>query len=262
VISYQYDSDGIRVSSTVNGVKTEYLVDKNLPYAQVLEERVNNGLTASYVYGIDLISQQRGSEKSFYLVDGLGSTRGLTDAGGVVVDRYSYDAFGNLIGSTNNVENNYLFAGEQFDRGLGDYYLRARYYDSDTGRFTRRDSYAGSISEPLTLHKYIYTNDNPVNGVDPSVLSTISETFSILNLFDQLVVRGYTVLSHLAPVAIDLAKAWAWAVIIGGAGVALLVLEETNRDSETSVRVVPDEAYDDKRNDLNQMRLQLQDAHE
>ncbi|MCL1475928.1 RHS repeat domain-containing protein, partial [Argonema antarcticum] len=78
VISYQYDSDGIRVSSTVNGVKTEYLVDKNLPYAQVLEERVNNGLTAGYVYGLDLISQQRGSEKSFYLVDGLGSTRGLT----------------------------------------------------------------------------------------------------------------------------------------------------------------------------------------
>jgi len=167
VISYRYDSDGIRVSSTVNGVKTEYLVDKNLPYAQVLEERVNNGLTASYVYGNDLISQQRGSEKSFYLVDGLGSTRGLTDAGGVVTDRYSYDGFGNLIGVCGGTDNNYLFAGEQFDRGLGDYYLRARYYDTDTGRFTRRDSYEGRLGEPVTQHKYLYGNANPVNYIDP-----------------------------------------------------------------------------------------------
>lgn len=168
VISYQYDSDGIRVSSTVNGVKTEYLVDKNLPYAQVLEERVNNGLTAAYVYGNDLISQQRGSEKSFYLVDGLGSTRGLTNQSGIVTDTYAYDAFGNLISSTNNVQNNYLFAGEQFDKNLGDYYLRARYYDTDTGRFTRRDSYEGSIFDQVSQHKYLYANANPVNLVDPS----------------------------------------------------------------------------------------------
>nr|WP_275994432.1 RHS repeat-associated core domain-containing protein [Argonema antarcticum] len=175
VISYGYDSDGIRVSSTVNGVKTEYLVDKNLPYAQVLEERVNNGLTAGYVYGNDLISQQRGSEKSFYLVDGLGSTRGLTNGSGVVTDRYSYDGFGNLIGSGGNTENNYLFAGEQFDKNLGDYYLRQRYYDTDTGRFTRRDSYEGSIGEPVTLHKYLYANANPVNFIDPTGLFTLSE---------------------------------------------------------------------------------------
>uniref|UniRef100_UPI00201224AD RHS repeat-associated core domain-containing protein n=1 Tax=Argonema antarcticum TaxID=2942763 RepID=UPI00201224AD len=185
VISYQYDSDGVRVSSTVNGVKTEYLVDKNLPYAQVLEERVNNGLTAGYVYGNDLISQQRGSEKSFYLVDGLGSTRGLTNGSGVVTDRYSYDAFGNLIGSTNNVQNNYLFAGEQFDKSLGDYYLRARYYDTDTGRFTRRDSYEGRLREPLTLHKYLYGNASPINFTDPSGLFSIQEgiaTTAILSI--------------------------------------------------------------------------------
>lgn len=137
-----------------------------------MEERVNNGLTAGYVYGNDLISQQRGSEKSFYLVDGLGSTRGLTNASGVVTDRYSYDAFGNLIGSGGNTENNYLFAGEQFDKNLGDYYLRARYYDTDTGRFTRRDTWEGNINDPISLHKYLYTNGNPVNQIDPSGLAT------------------------------------------------------------------------------------------
>ncbi len=101
-------------------------------------------------------------------MDGLGSTRGLTNASGVVTDRYSYDAFGNLIGSAGSTENNYLFAGEQFDRGLGDYYLRARYYDESIGRFTKRDSFEGRLEEPVTLHKYLYANDNPVTLVDPS----------------------------------------------------------------------------------------------
>jgi YD repeat-containing protein len=41
-IFYSYDADGVRVSKTVNGLTTEYLVDKNLPYAQVLEESVND----------------------------------------------------------------------------------------------------------------------------------------------------------------------------------------------------------------------------
>jgi YD repeat-containing protein len=49
------------------------------------------------------------------LVDGLGSTRGLTDSAGNVTNTYSYDAFGNLIASAGNVENDYLFAREQFD---------------------------------------------------------------------------------------------------------------------------------------------------
>jgi YD repeat-containing protein len=41
-ISYAYDADGVRVSKTVNGVKTEYLVDKNRDYAQVLGGEVND----------------------------------------------------------------------------------------------------------------------------------------------------------------------------------------------------------------------------
>jgi len=174
-ISYEYDADGVRVGKTVNGVKTEYLVDKNRDYAQVLEERVNDVLSASYVYGLDLISQERGNEDSFYLVDGLGSTRGLTDSNGVVTDSYSYDAFGNLIASSGSTDNDYLFAGEQFDEGVGQYYLRERYYDFGTGRFTRRDSYEGGLSDPMSRHDYLYTHANPVNFTDPTGFYTLGE---------------------------------------------------------------------------------------
>ncbi|MEA5471827.1 RHS repeat-associated core domain-containing protein [Spirulina sp. 06S082] len=172
IVNYVYDDDNIRVSETVGGEMRSYLLDKNRPYAQVLAEYNNGNLDASYVYGLDLISQERGSVDSYYLVDGLGSTRGLTDENGNVTDVYHYDAYGNLTDSVGNSENDYLFAGEQFDESLDQYYLRQRYYDPSVGRFTRRDTYEGDNFDPITLHKYLYAGANPINGIDPSGLFT------------------------------------------------------------------------------------------
>ena len=55
VIDYAYDHDGIRIGRTVNGTEiTSYVVDKNRPYAQVLEEEhlsdSSGNITDSYVY--------------------------------------------------------------------------------------------------------------------------------------------------------------------------------------------------------------------
>jgi len=170
-IEYRYDADGVRVASIVDGVETRYLIDTNQPHAQVLEEYTSDGtVRASYTYGLDLVSQERGSDRSFYYVDGLGSTRGLTNANGNVSDTYNYDAYGNLIGAAGSTVNNYLYAGEQYDPNLDDYYLRARYYDSETGRFSARDPFEGILMEPLSLAKYPYVHGNPVNAIDPSGL--------------------------------------------------------------------------------------------
>ncbi|MEG3928593.1 putative Ig domain-containing protein [Microcoleus sp. T3_D1] len=170
-IEYRYDADGVRVATIVNGQETRYLIDSNQPHAQVLEEYSPNGnLQASYVYGLDLVSTERGSDRAFYHVDGLGSTRALTNGAGNAIDTYTYDAYGNLIGRTGNTVNNYLYAGEQYDPNLGDYYLRARYYDTETGRFSGRDPFEGLLTEPLSLAKYPYVHGNPVNATDPTGL--------------------------------------------------------------------------------------------
>ncbi|WP_249070113.1 putative Ig domain-containing protein [Argonema antarcticum] len=181
---YKYNPDGIRVATIVNGQETRYLIDANQAYAQVLEEYTPGGaVQASYVYGKDLISQNRGGVRSFYHVDGLGSTRALTNASGVVTDTYDYGAYGNLLGSVSNTINNYRFAGEQFDPYLGDYYLRRRYYDSDSGRFTTTDPFEGVMTEPLSRAKYPYVHGNPVNAIDPSGLFSITEnTATQLNI--------------------------------------------------------------------------------
>jgi RHS repeat-associated protein len=183
-VNIVYDGDGNRVQKTVAGVTTKYLVDTQNPtgYAQVVYETITGNTTQpfdsarTYVYGLELISKYRQfvannqgqTQISYYVYDGHGSVRALTSTTGVVTDTYDYDAFGNLIHQTGSTPNNYLFAGEQFDPDLGLYYNRARYLNTNTGRFWSMDSYEGDSASPISLHKYLYTGDEPVDRSDPT----------------------------------------------------------------------------------------------
>jgi RHS repeat-associated protein len=176
-IEFEYDHQGIRVAIKQNGEETRFLIDKNQQqYAQVIEEYQPNGtVDKSYIHGIDLISQEDANGRIYYQVDGLGSTRLLTDNNGAIVVEYDYDAYGNLTRKVGDADNNYLFAGEQFDDAVDGYYLRARYYDPATGRFASTDPFEGYLDQPVTLHDYLYGNANPVNFVDPSGEVTLGE---------------------------------------------------------------------------------------
>jgi RHS repeat-associated protein len=59
-----------------------------------------------------------------------------------------------------------LYSGEQFDSKIGQQYLRQRYYDPATGRFNRLDPFFGNLTDPQSLHKYLYTHADPINGID------------------------------------------------------------------------------------------------
>nr|WP_322712654.1 putative Ig domain-containing protein [Nostoc sp. ChiSLP03a]MDZ8213882.1 putative Ig domain-containing protein [Nostoc sp. ChiSLP03a] len=191
-VKYAYNDQGIRVSSSTNGVETRYLLDEVQASPQVLEEYgINDSIQISYVYGNDLISQIQAEQTTYYHVDGLGSTTELTDAIGTVVSRYRYDAFGDKLSEMGNVNNKYLFAGEQFDPSLGDYYLRDRYYDTNSGRFIRRDIYEGSTDDPLSLHKYVYAHSNPVVLTDPSGLITKMDLVAAFKVADILLTLAF-----------------------------------------------------------------------
>lgn len=168
ITAYHYNPNGIRDRKTEGGTTTHFIVDENRDYAQVLEEVVGGTAQVSYSYGHDLISQNRAGATSFYHYDGLGSTRALSNASGSLTDTYDYEAFGEVLSKTGTTENRYLFTGEQFDGSLNQYYLRARYYDQGVGRFTQMDTWAGRNFDPITLHKYVYGNADPVNYVDPT----------------------------------------------------------------------------------------------
>jgi RHS repeat-associated protein len=154
--------------------------DKNpTGFPQVLDEVVNGAVTRTYTYGRQLISENQlinGTwTPSFYGYDGHGDVRFLANSAGTVTDSYIFDSFGAQIGSTGTTANTYLYSGERFDQNIGLYHLRARYYNQATGRFETMDRVAGNIFDPATLHKYVYTKNNPVNRIDPSGNAAIEE---------------------------------------------------------------------------------------
>lgn len=129
----------------------------------------------TYVRGDELLSMERGEEKWYYVYDGHGNTERLVDETGKTTDQYVYDAYGNLLVSEGDTENEFLYCGEQYNVLTGLYYLRARYMNPGTGTFISEDAYAGRIHEPVTLHKYLYANDNPVRYIDPSGYMSLGE---------------------------------------------------------------------------------------
>jgi RHS repeat-associated protein len=180
-VTMVYDGDGNRVKKIVSGVTTQYLIDDLNPtgYPQVVEELTSGAVSRTFTYGLQRISQNQLVSNtwtpSFYGYDGLGTVRQLTNSSGTITDTYDYDAFGNKINSTGTTPNDFLYRGEEFDSDLSLYYLRARYMNPLTGRFMSRDPLDGDFSEPLSLHKYLYADGDPVNRRDPSGLSDLVE---------------------------------------------------------------------------------------
>ena len=107
VESYTYDYAGNRTSKTVNETDTTYYVtDTSGGLSQVVAETDETGAaTAFYTRGEDLIRMEKGGKTCYYLYDGHGNVRILTSAAGLVTDRYSYDACGNLLEKEGDTEN-------------------------------------------------------------------------------------------------------------------------------------------------------------
>jgi RHS repeat-associated protein len=167
-VGYAYDGDGRRASKTVNGAATNYTYDTIAGLAYVLTE-TTGGNTTLYTYGADLIADtDPAGVQAYYHYDGLGSTRGLTNGSGQVTARYTYDAFGALRSSSGTGSTAFKFAGEQTDDEIGLIYLRARYYDPETGRFMSKDPKAGTEDSPQSLNRYVYSRNNPVTLRDSS----------------------------------------------------------------------------------------------
>jgi RHS repeat-associated protein len=83
------------------------------------------------------------------------------------VSEYAYDVYGKATLSGSETGNMRLFTGREYDQEIGLYYNRARYYDSNLGRFISRDPIG--VADNVDL--YSYTANNPVNSVDRMGLS-------------------------------------------------------------------------------------------
>jgi RHS repeat-associated protein len=155
----------------LNGMLDEVRVyNRTLSAGEV--RQLSGMANVTYLYGNDLIRMrvENTSTTSYYGYDGQGSARQLFNSSQAETDRYDYDAYGMLLATTGATPNSYRYTGEQWDPDLGMYYLRARYYRPNDGRFWTMDGYEGRQGDPLSLHKYLYCSGSPTSLVDPSGL--------------------------------------------------------------------------------------------
>ncbi len=60
------------------------------------------------------------------------------------------------------------FTGQREEAALGFYDYHARQYDSTLGRFLQADAIVPNPSDPQSLNRYSYVNNNPIKNTDPT----------------------------------------------------------------------------------------------
>jgi len=116
---------------------------------------------------------QRAEQHRTLTHSGLGSVTEVVDSSEATQNSYRYEAWGQVQSSTENVTNPYRYIGAygvHWDSSPALYFMQARYYMASVGRFITLDPLRGIPTDPITLHRYLYTHNNPANVVDPSGL--------------------------------------------------------------------------------------------
>ena len=220
-VGYAYDVDDQRVSKTVTSANAEatpttplsagttgtgsttekYYLDGN-QIAFVTDGGGNQMF--HYLYGLNVdqvMAQDSPAGMVWALADRLGSVETITDGEGVVVDKRTFDSFGRVLSESNpSVSFRYGYTGRDRDLESGLDYYRARYYDSQVGRFISVDPMGFGAGD---TNLYRYVGNNSTNATDPTGMIAWSDvqnyaygglenTDKFVAGFADLVTGGYT----------------------------------------------------------------------
>lgn len=181
-LTYTYDADHHRATERyqVNGVD-----QRTTTYISALyeEETGPNGTVKKYfvptpVGNVAMIVNQGANWKTQYWhKDHLASNTVVTNEGGVVVERLSYDPFGKRRHSTGETDATGNLTGINTDRGytehehvdeLGLINMNARFYDPALGHFISADTLIPNASGTQDYNRYAYVLNNPFAYTDPT----------------------------------------------------------------------------------------------
>jgi RHS repeat-associated protein len=171
--TYSYDGAGNRLTTTTGSTVTNSQWDTNHALPQLATERDGSGtLLRRYVYGgAGPVSMTTPADTFYYHYDQLASVANLTDSTGDPHWTYSYEPFGAIKTATQDdpttPANPIQFTGQYNDPDSGLYNLRARQYDTATGRLLSRDPAEEPRTAPHTA-SYVYAGDRPTVMVDPT----------------------------------------------------------------------------------------------
>jgi RHS repeat-associated protein len=112
---------------------------------------------------VDSLLAQTAGSKVHAVTDALGSVYGAVDGTGAPAARYQFDAYGAPSTVVQSVPPAWGFAGRRRDP-TGQVYMRARYYDPDSGTFGARDPASDTSGD----NRYRYVMNAPTEFADPT----------------------------------------------------------------------------------------------
>ncbi len=159
-VTLEYDGSNQRISSDVNGTKTTFINNPSLAFYDAVEERDKSGaiVATSTFGGSKLVS--RDSEIRIPLEDRLGSAPFITNSHGDSRSSFRFDSFGQEASAKAGAQ----FATVNIQHGTDLYFMRARFYDPETGSFISKDP-LGVVG---AFNQYQYADSNPLSKIDPN----------------------------------------------------------------------------------------------
>ncbi|MFD3262329.1 fibronectin type III domain-containing protein, partial [Paenibacillus lentus] len=121
-IFYEYNGDGLRIGSIMDGQRINYYWDQD----QIsLETDAAGQIIAYNTYGLQRLARilgpgssaylPDGDNRAYYLYDGHGDVRGMIDLLGELLGTYDYDPWGNITSQIGEMDNPFRYAGEYMD---------------------------------------------------------------------------------------------------------------------------------------------------
>jgi RHS repeat-associated protein len=173
---YVYDGNGIRVKKCVPNCSSATTTTRYIFSGSKVIAEYDNGAAASspsreYLYAGGLkVATLVSSTPTYHLRDHL-SVRVNTDNSGSIIGEQGHYPFGDswYLNSTTTKEQ---FTSYERDAESGNDYAMARYNVNRLGRFSSVDPLSGNLSNPQSLNHYAYALNDPINGADPSGLSS------------------------------------------------------------------------------------------
>jgi RHS repeat-associated protein len=162
-VTFKYDPFGRRIYKSSSSGTSIYAYDGD----NLIEETNSGGAAVARYTQTENIDEPlamlRSSTTSYYEPDALGSITSLSNSAGTLAQTYTFDSFGKLTASSGSVANPFQYVGRELDSESNLYYMRARYFDSSTGRFISEDPIGFNGGNNL----YAYVENDPADQSDP-----------------------------------------------------------------------------------------------
>ena len=216
-VNYTYDSNGQRISKTVDGETTDYYVVDGV---RIGEHKAGRDILYMHDEKGDIYGICYDGITHYFVQNVQGDIIGILNTTGTLVAKYEYDAWGNVTaipvaedGCGHSVDspdhiahvNPFRYRGYYYDAETEFYYIYSRYYDPEVGRFINSDT-SDLLSVQGDLYDknlFAYCDANPTVRLD--VGGYVWETvFDVASL-------GVSI----AEVAINPSDPWAWAGLAG-----------------------------------------------